>query len=39
MYSHACLTAYEAETEKWIYKRTFRNEFDDLCVCECTNES
>lgn len=36
---HACLTAYEAETEKWVYKRTFRNEFDDLWVCECTNES
>ena len=36
---HACLTAYEADTDKWEYKRIFRNEVDDLWVCECTNES
>lgn len=36
---HACLTAYAAETGKYAYKRTFRNEFDDLWVCECTHES
>lgn len=35
----ACLTAYEADTDKWEYKRIFRNEIDDIWVCECTNES
>ena len=35
----ACLTAYEADTGKWEYKRVFRNEVDDIWVCECTNES
>lgn len=36
---HACLTAYEADTDKWEYKRIFRNEFNDLWICECANES
>lgn len=36
---HACLTAYEADTDKREYKRIFRNEVDDIWVCECTNES
>lgn len=36
---HACLTAYEADTDKWEYKRMFRNEFNDLWICECANES
>ena len=36
---HACLTAYEADTGMYEYKRVFRNEFNDLWVCECTNES
>lgn len=36
---HACLTAYEADTDKWEYKRIFRNEVDDLWICECANES
>lgn len=30
---------YEADTDKWEHKRIFRNEVDDLWVCECTNES
>lgn len=36
---HACLTAYEADTGRYEYKRVFRNEFNDLWVCECANES
>lgn len=36
---HACLTAYEADTGMYEYKRVFRNEFNDLWVCECINES
>lgn len=36
---YACLTAYEADTNKWEYKRIFRNAVDDIWVCECTNES
>ena len=36
---HACLTAYAADTEKHEYKRIFRDNFQALWVCECTNES
>lgn len=36
---YAGLTAYEAVTDKWEYKRIFRNEVNDIWVCECTNES
>ena len=36
---HACLTAYEADTGNWEYKRVFRDDLENLWVCECTNES
>lgn len=36
---HACLTAYEADTRNWEYKRIFRDEDKGLWVCECANES
>lgn len=36
---HACLTAYEADTGNWEYKRVFRDDVENLWVCECTSES
>lgn len=36
---HACLTAYEVDIGNREYKRVFRDDVENLWVCECANES